>query len=225
MTSAGGTTLPGKQKFGGGLKVNIAQEQAWGWDYLIPICAAQGFDPVSCGIFPGGGGGGISIVHPRPFYQLGIAGMANSVKGQTLVDLTQHPPQVLADLPAHYAGRNVPDISLNADPDTGYILTYTSDQSGFGVSDFGGGTSFVAPQLNGITALYVQALGHRVGLLNVPLYQLLRSGNPYAGNKAPLRDIKQGDDWFFNASKGYDQATGVGVPDVAHLLEALRDAD
>jgi subtilase family serine protease len=225
MTSAGGTTLPGKQKFGGGLKVNIAQEQAWGWDYLIPICAAQGFDPVSCGIFPGGGGGGISIIHPRPFYQLGIVGMANSLKGQSLVDLTQHPPQVLADLPAHYAGRNVPDISLNADPDTGYILTYTSDQSGFGVSDFEGGTSFVAPQLNGITALYVQALGHRVGLLNIPLYQLLRSGNPYAGNKAPLRDIKQGDNWFFNANEGYDQATGVGVPEVANLLEALRNAD
>jgi kumamolisin len=222
ITSAGGTTLPGKQKFGGGLNVNIAQEQAWGWDYLIPICAAQGFDPVSCGIFPGGGGGGVSVLTQRPFYQMGIAGMSNSVKNQSLLDLTQDPPADLADLPGNFAGRNVPDISLNADPDTGYILPYTSDQTGFSVEEFGGGTSFVAPQLNGITALYAQALGHRVGLLNVPLYQLLRSGNPYNGNKAPLRDITQGDNWFFNANKAYDQATGVGVPDVANLLEALK---
>lgn len=222
MTAAGGTTLPGKQKFGGGLKVNIAQEQAWGWDYLIPICAAQGFDPVACEIFPGGGGGGVSVLNARPFYQQGIAGMRNSVRGQSLLDLTQTPPQDLADLPGNFAGRNVPDISLNADPDTGYLLPYTSDQSGFAVFDFNGGTSFVAPQLNGITALYAQALGHRVGLLNVPLYQLLRAGNPYRGNKAPLRDITQGDNWFFNANQAYDLATGVGVPDVANLLAALR---
>jgi kumamolisin len=225
ITSAGGTTLPGKQKFGGGLSVNIAQEQAWGWDYLIPICAAQGFDPVACDIFPGGGGGGVSVLTQRPFYQLGIDGMRNSVKGQSLLDLTQDPPQDLADLPANFPGRNVPDISLNADPDTGYILPYTSDQTGFSVEEFGGGTSFVAPQLNGITALYAQALGHRVGLLNVPLYQLLRSGNPYGGNKAPLRDITQGDNWFFNANKAYDQATGVGVPDVANLLDALKNLE
>jgi kumamolisin len=225
MTSAGGTTLPGKQKFGGGLSVNIPQEQAWGWDYLIPICAAQGFDPVACNIFPGGGGGGVSVLTERPFYQVGIAGMRNSVRNQSLLDLTQDPPADLADLPGNFAGRNVPDISLNADPDTGYILPYTSDQTGFSVEEFGGGTSFVAPQLNGITALYAQALGHRVGLLNVPLYQLLRSGNPYSGNKAPLRDITQGDNWFFNSNKAYDQATGVGVPDVANLLEALKNLE
>jgi kumamolisin len=225
MTSAGGTTLPGKQKFGGGLKVNITQEQAWGWDYLIPICAAQGLDPVACEIFPGGGGGGVSILTAVPFYQAGIAGLRNSVKNQSLLDLTQNPPQDLADLPGNFPGRNVPDISLNADPDTGYILPYTSDQSGFSVEEFGGGTSFVAPQLTGITALYAQALGHRVGLLNVPLYQLLRSGNAYSGSKAPLRDITQGDNWFFNANKAYDQATGVGVPDVANLLQALQSLE
>lgn len=31
--------------------------------------------------------------------------------------------------------------------------------------------------------------------------------------------------WFFNASKAYDQTTGVGVPDVANLLEALKNLD
>jgi hypothetical protein len=33
------------------------------------------------------------------------------------------------------------------------------------------------------------------------------------------------DIWFFSANKAYDQATGVGVPDVANLLPALRALD
>jgi hypothetical protein len=34
-----------------------------------------------------------------------------------------------------------------------------------------------------------------------------------------------GDIWFFSANKAYDQATGVGAPDVANLLVALRALD
>jgi hypothetical protein len=52
--------------------------------------------------------------------------------------------------------------------------------------------------------------------------QATLQGNPYSGNKAPLRDITQGDNWFFDANKAYDQTTGVGGPDVANLLEALK---
>jgi subtilase family serine protease len=129
---------------------------------------------------------------------------------------------VLVTLPSGFHGRNVPDISLNADPDTGYILYYTSDQTGFGITDFYGGTSFAAPQMNGVTALLDQGLGHRVGLLNIALYHLLRSGNPYSGHNAPLRDIVSGDNEFYKATPGYDQASGVGVPNVANLLEALK---
>jgi hypothetical protein len=62
-------------------------------------------------------------------------------------------------------------------------------------------------------------------LLNAPPYQLLRTGNPYGGKQPPLRDITTGDIWFFNPDKAYDQATGVGVADVANLLVALRALD
>lgn len=74
-----------------------------------------------------------------------------------------------------------------------------------------------------MTALLAQGTRHRVGLLNVPLYQLLRQGGAYQGRNAPLRDIVDGDNWYFYAHKGYDQTTGAGVPDVANLLEALRN--
>jgi hypothetical protein len=62
-------------------------------------------------------------------------------------------------------------------------------------------------------------------LLNGPLYQLVTHGHPYGGKQPPRRDITTGDIWFFNPNKAYDQATGVGVADVANLLVALRALD
>jgi subtilase family serine protease len=227
MTAVGGTTLAGPQVFdlphNKTLTINIPAERAWSWDYLNPLCAALHQDPATtCGTFPVGGGGGVSSFFALPFYQDGVGGITTTAHGQQLIDYTGKHPKVLATLPSGFHGRNVPDISVNADPDTGYILYYTSDQTGFGISDFNGGTSFAAPQLNGVTALLDQGLGHRVGLLNVALYQLLRSGNPYSGHNAPLRDIVQGNNEYYKATPGYDQASGVGVPDVAHLLGALQ---
>lgn len=226
VLAAGGTTLPGKQLFtlndGSTFTVNVAQERAWSWDYLNGLCASLGFDPISCGIFPVGSGGGVSLVYPVPFYQFGVAGLRSSEPQQVLTDLTQTPPQNLIRLPARFPGRNLPDISLNADPDTGYTIFYTSDVDGFGVLTFIGGTSFVAPQLAGITALLDQNAGGRVGLLNFALYALAQHGAGYLGGHAPLRDIRKGNNEFYIAGAGYDQATGLGVLDVANLADALR---
>jgi subtilase family serine protease len=227
ITAAGGTTLPGPQEFllssGAIYSVTINYEQAWGWDYLDGLCRTLGLDPVSCGIFPAGGGGGVSIEWPLPSYQFGIPGMQLSQPGQVLIDTTAKPPQVLARLPAFFPGRNVPDISVNSDPDTGYTIYYTSDVNGFAILTFYGGTSFAAPQLNGVASLFDQALGRRVGLLNYPLYNLVRSGQAYGGRNPPLRDIVHGDNWFYQGRPVYDQATGVGVPNIANLLDTLQN--
>jgi len=228
ITSSGGTTLPGPQVFGlpgnTTITITVKQEQAWGWDYLIPLCNALGLDPISCGIYPAGTGGGVSVYVRRPFYQRDVRGMADSVSGQVLFELTPPPPLLIVRLPTDYRGRNVPDVSLNADPETGYIVAYTSSDPsvGFGFEPFWGGTSFVGPQLNGLTSLFDEALGQRVGLLNPALYQIATSGG-YGGHHAPLRDITHGDNWYWRAERGYDQTTGVGVPDVANLLDALED--
>jgi kumamolisin len=223
ITAAGGTTLPGTQTFTDPtFSVTLPVEQAWTWDYLIPLCNELGLDPLDCGIYPVGTGGGISIYFRQPFYQQGIAGMLRTQPKQNLIDDSQTPPALIAALPAGFPGRNLPDLAVNSDPDTGYVIWYTSDSGVFGVATFIGGTSFASPQLNGTTALLAQGVNHRIGLLNVPLYQLLRDGNPYAGTGAPLRDIRAGDNWYFHAHAGYDQTTGLGVPDVANLLEALR---
>lgn len=226
ITAAGGTTLPGPQGYslpdGSTLTVHIAEERAWGWDYLDGLCSALGVDPISCGTFPVGGGGGVSVLFPVPGYQDGLDGVKKSEPHQTLKDLTTHPATTLLEMPARFAGRNVPDVSANADPNTGYTVYYTSSVDGPGVSTYWGGTSFVAPQLAGVAALLSQDAHSRLGLLNFDLYELAQSGGAYSGHNAPLRDIRSGANEFYKASGGYDPATGIGTLDVANLATVLH---
>jgi hypothetical protein len=87
------------------------------------------------------------------------------------------------------------------------------------LQSFWGGTG-----LNGVTNLYPQALHHRSGVL-IPALDFIAATHGYRGREAPRRDITQGDDWFWRAQPGYDRTTGVGVPDVANLLQALRELE
>jgi subtilase family serine protease len=226
ITAAGGTTLPGLQQYCLNAScsppyypINIPNERVWGWDYLEGLCAALGIpDPIACGIFPGGSGGGVSILFARPDYQQSIPGFRHSEHGQNLVmDGT-----LVYSLPGNYVGRNVPDISFNADPQTGYVILYTSDISGFGEYTFGGGTSFVAPQLNGVTALLGQSVNSRIGLLNFPLYDLAHGLKGYKGSKPSLHAITDGDNWFYSGHTGYSPAAGLGTLDVANFAAYLR---
>jgi kumamolisin len=235
ITAGGGTTLPGVQQYclnescTSIYNVDVPHERVWGWDYLEGLCAALGApNPVTCGIWGGGGGGGVSIVFPLPSYQSGLYGTQSSQPGQAFYAAENVaaqiplPPGLIYALPAFYAGRNVPDVSFNADPDTGYEIYYTSSVTGFGVNTFWGGTSFVAPQLNGVTALLGQYLNQRVGLLNDPLYSLASTGQAYGGANPPLHAIAYGDNWFYYGSNGYNLGAGLGTLDVANLAQLLR---
>ena len=227
ITAAGGTTLPGLQTFCLNSKctppyydIDIQHESVWGWDYLEGLCKALGYsDPISCGIFPGGGGGGVSIAFPESIYQFGLPGIQLSQPGQNFY-LQGY--GLLYALPAFYPGRNLPDVSFNADPDTGYVIYYTSNVTGFGLNPFYGGTSFVGPQLNGVTALLGQYLNQRIGLLNYSLYGLAVWGQAYQGPHAPLHAIAYGDNWFYHGSNGYNLGAGLGTLDVANFADVLR---
>ncbi|MDP9066690.1 MAG: S53 family peptidase [Pseudomonadota bacterium] len=225
VTAAGGTTLPGAQVFAlpkGTLTIDIPHERVWGWDYLMPLCQDLGYEPAACGIFPVGSGGGVSFEFALPAYQQQLAGIQKTQPDQAFVDQELIPPKTLVAMPAYYSGRNVPDISFDADPNTGYIVYYTSNVNGFSLQTFYGGTSFVAPQLNGLTALFGQYVGARLGLLNGPLYRLARARGSYHGKGAPLRAIAYGNNDFFYGRDGYSPAAGVGTLDVANFAEALK---
>jgi len=223
ITAAGGTTLPGKQTYEYGpnntlYHVNLPVENAWSWKYLNDLCVALKDPVVDCGIFPVGGGGGVSVFWPRPSYQTGLSKFRDSEPDQEFIYYGSIPTELVFKLPGHYAGRNVPDISSNADPDTGYSLYYTSSASGkFGVKTFYGGTSFVAPQFNGVAALLEQNAGGRVGFLNPFLYKLAAESGTYDGKAPSLHYILAGDNDYWASRKGYTVATGLGTLEITHL--------
>jgi len=232
MTAGGGTTLPATLEFCLNsactppyYTVTIPHERVWGWDYLIGLCKALGYDPVSCGIFPAGSGGGVSVLHYEPWYQSWIPGVQLSQPGQVYEAGTNIAALGLGTyfaLPAHFPGRNVPDVSFNADPETGYAVYYTSNVTGFSVQSGWGGTSFVAPQLNGVSALFGQYIHGRFGLLNYPLYDVAQSGEAYEGSQAPLHAIKYGNNWFYEGGNGYNPASGFGTMNVANFAGYLK---
>jgi kumamolisin len=227
ITDAGGTTLPGTQEYCLNSActppyyvINIPHERVWGWDYLVGFCAAIGLNPVDCGIFPAGSGGGVSVFFQEPWYQYSLPGVQRSQPGQYF----SYEGVLQYALPPYYPGRNVPDVSFNADPETGYVIYYTSSKTGFGIESFYGGTSFVAPQLNGVSALLGQYLhGSRIGLLNYSLYEIARNGWSYGSQKAPLHAITTGNNWFYYGQYPYSPAAGLGTMDVANFAKSLTD--
>jgi kumamolisin len=139
---------------------------------------------------PGDGatGGGISRQFALPSYQ-------SSAKVPVNVD-TQS------------AGRGVPDVAGNADPQTGYrILVDGSEQTI-------GGTSAVAPLWAGLIARLNERLGSALGFAQPVLYPLLGS--------ASFRDITSGNNGAYAAGPGWDACTGLGVPNGTALLAALQ---
>ena len=213
VTAAGGTTLPFSALLANGVTLSVDKERAWGWDYIASEAAAQGHanDTTLSDVFSVGDGGGVSSFWPTPWYQNGVAGTTKTKPGQFFAANFGSGSVVQNILPANFAGRNSPDISANADPFSGYqYIQQGAVQSGYG------GTSFVAPQLNGVTALYVELLRRRVGQINPALYQL--------GNLV-TRDIKAGDNWGYLANGRYDNATGVGALDATALLLGLYALD
>ncbi len=113
------------------------------------------------------------------------------------------------------AKRMVPDVSSNADPNSGFAVY---SQGSWGVV---GGTSAAAPTWAGFTALVNQkaaAAGHaKVGLANPALYQIGAGSN----RAASFHDVTSGSNGNFSAGTGYDQVTGLGTPVGDGLANAL----
>ena len=210
VTAAGGTTLPFTATLDDGIVLSVAQEQAWAWDYISSEAAAQGQAGAIgvADVFSVGDGGGVSAYWTLPWYQFRVPGTTLTRPGQLFEENFGTGPQIQTLLPPLYPGRNMPDLSANADPETGYATI----SEGAVVTGYGG-TSFVAPQLNGVTSLFVQALGARLGQINPALYRL--------GSSATT-DIRAGDNWGYAATSGYDNAVGLGVLDANRLLSGLE---
>jgi subtilase family serine protease len=116
-------------------------------------------------------------------------------------------------LPA--GGRGVPDVSADADPGTGYVVYHAGAWTAFG------GTSAASPLWGALVAIAESsnlgscAPGAPLGFLNPALYGIGTGGA--AG--ASFHDVVAGDNDLagdhpgsFNATAGYDLASGLGTP-------------
>jgi kumamolisin len=108
-------------------------------------------------------------------------------------------------------GRGVPDVSGDADPNSGYQILVD------GQSMVVGGTSAVAPLWAGLIALINQHLGKNLGFVNASLYTL----PGYPSNPGPIHDITSGSNGAYSAGPGWDPCTGLGTPDGARLSQTL----
>lgn len=220
VLAAGGTTLPHTQvhKYG---NITIPTERAWAWDYLRNyITQYYGQTTYYTDYFPVGGGGGVSVDFGRPSYQNNLAGVASTSAAQSLyckASVLGDPGtgyEWLIDLPPAVPGRNLPDVSLNADPYSGYLV-YFEGQWGSG----SGGTSFVAPQLNGIFTLIAAARNDRLGLLHPQLYGAFKTYG--YGARSPFRAITAGTNLYYKSTNTFNPATGLGSLDVTNLARAF----
>jgi kumamolisin len=129
----------------------------------------------------GATGGGFSVTFPTPSWQ------------------------TAAVAPFKQTGRGVPDVSADADPETGYNVVV--DGSSFVL----GGTSAVAPLWAALIACCQQASGQKLTDLVSRLYTA----------KTGFRDITQGGNGGYNATTGWDPCSGIGVPVGSALLTAV----
>ena len=131
-----------------------------------------------------GTGGGYSTLFPVQSFQIGAPpAPANSQYGK---------------------GRMVPDVSADADPNTGYNVYV------HGSATVVGGTSAVAPLYAGLFA----AFGTKLGFVTPTLWK----------NQKAFHDITVGGNGLYNAAVGPDPCTGIGSPiasSIAVLFQSL----
>jgi kumamolisin len=107
-------------------------------------------------------------------------------------------------------GRGVPDVSGDADPNSGYTIRVDGETSVIG------GTSAVAPLWAGLVAVANQQLGAQVGFIQPAIYA--------AKAAASFNDITQGNNGAFSAGPGWDACTGLGSPIANTLIPLLAPA-
>ncbi len=138
----------------------------------------------------GAGGGGASSLWPRPAWQSAAAAQSAVSCGS-----------------AGTACREVPDISVDSDPTTGYTGVYR------GAWRILGGTSVAAPTVAALAALADASpacASHPLGFLDPALY----------AHAADIADVTSGSNSFdgvlgYAAGPGYDMASGLGTPTAA----------
>jgi subtilase family serine protease len=182
----------------------ISFQTGWGTEKYSLSSDGKSWSPVG---FLYGAGGGTSTLFNQPAYQVG----------------TTSSPY-----------RQVPDVAMDADPNTGMLVGETQTfPNGVYYDEYRiGGTSLASPLFAGMTALALQKAGHPVGLLNPTIYkQQATAFTDVKGNPPQVGDVRVDfangidatnglvysvrtfdQDSSLRTTRGYDLTTGVGAP-------------
>jgi kumamolisin len=101
--------------------------------------------------------------------------------------------------------RGVPDVSGDADPQSGYDVRVDGQDLPIG------GTSAVAPLWAGLIARINEIKGQPAGYINPVLYE----------HRSALREITDGNNGDFEASDNWNACTGLGSPIGAAIADVL----
>jgi subtilase family serine protease len=170
VTAVGGTTL----------EVGAQGRQAeYGWstgkqvlcEKSVPNCGSATTPLQSAPAYQAGGGGGTSYYYTQPYYQAPIVPAALALRNKNL----------FGPVPL----RVVPDISMDADAQSGMLIGLTQAfPDGVYYGQFKeGGTSLASPLLAGVIADADQASAVSLGFLNPVLYKA------YAATPGAYNDI------------------------------------
>ncbi len=156
----------------------------------------------------GAGGGGISSLWTMPSYQSAAPAALGVINTRS------------TGSPCGSSGycREVPDVSADADPHTGYEIYWRGGWHSFG------GTSAAAPTWGALIALANASsacTSTKVGLANGAIYRAAAAD--YRGN---FNDVASGSNPYngvvgFSAQPGFDMASGLGTPSSGSLAAAL----
>ena len=215
----------------GGTALNVTKTGSYGWEQgwgTGKSTLTNGkWNPTSPA-YVYGGGGGTSKLFTQPGYQKGVV------------------PTSISNYFKNGAHRAVPDVAMDADPQTGFLVgeTQAFPNGKNKYSEYRiGGTSLASPLMAGVVAVADQAKGSSLGFLNPKLYKLAGTSalhdvnhgksvtdavirvdyvngvNAKDGTVTSARTLNQTGTIF--TRKGYDDVTGVGTPNGEAFFDAL----
>lgn len=140
-----------------------------------------------------GSGGGVSKIFSKPTWQ-NIPGMPKN------------------------SWRDTPDVSLDADSNTGYATLFKNQWIE------GGGTSYATPNWSAGWALAIEEAGHRIAMPAIYIYDIANS----PVYSSIFYDVKTGENGDhigpgYRAGVGYDYPTGWGTPNMSLLATWLAN--
>jgi subtilase family serine protease len=209
VTAVGGTSL--------GIGKNGKRVVETGWETTKSTLTSGAWGPAA---FLYGSGGGTSRLFREPRYQRGVVPDSLARMNQT----------------GGHRGRVVPDISMDGDPNTGFLIGETQTfPEGVHYDQFRiGGTSLSAPLFSGLMAVSNQLAHFDHGFVNPVLYQFtsrtraiddvrhVTGGvvrvdfvNGVDASDGTVTSVRTFDfqGLAINTAPGYDNVTGLGTPD------------